>query len=424
MSGRRRTARHTRALGAARRQESAVVALGSTAAQRSQRASSPQRQQASSRARPLRFSTHTTRAVAAQRRDQRVGVQAGPRRVLAAAVDDVDHRPAVPLGLRDGAEQRPHASASSEGTGDTTHARHTGPPGPLDGDVAGVPRGRLLLLVGLVVLVEHHHGGQVGAPAPTPPPGPRRRWPRPRAAAQSFGMRATGRPPGAGGPPAAGPPPPTARAPARCRGAAAARATAERVGGGRQPQHGAVGWSNALGRAARRAARAPGPARRAGRRAAPDRRRRRRRAAGTWPAGPAQRHAAHSARSTTSAGGPQPVTLAIGRSVHARRAARRRSATTQPPTRRPCRSTRTMVPTRTWSRRALRDQVVERLVDGRDVGRRRGRSAWTDRHRPSAGLQSSTLSSCSQVKLWAARGRSGRRPRSCGRSAGAGRGRG
>ncbi len=67
---------------------------------------------------------------------------------------------------------------------------------------------------------------------------------------------------------------------------------------------------------------------------------------------PAHRHAAHRAREITSAGGPQPVTLArgcSGRSV----AASPGRPTTHPPMRRPWSGTRTIVPTRTsparWS---------------------------------------------------------------------------
>ena len=65
-------------------------------------------------------------------------------------------------------------------------------------------------------------------------------------------------------------------------------------------------------------------------------------------AGPAQRQAAHSASSTTMAGGPQPdhcvngvgVTPAGGVTL---------SSVTHPPTRRPCRTARTRVPTMTVS---------------------------------------------------------------------------
>ncbi len=64
--------------------------------------------------------------------------------------------------------------------------------------------------------------------------------------------------------------------------------------------------------------------------------------------GPAQRWAAHRARSTRSSGGPQPVTLARGRST-VPSGGRDSSSVTHPPTRRPCSSMRTRVPTATRS---------------------------------------------------------------------------
>ena len=64
--------------------------------------------------------------------------------------------------------------------------------------------------------------------------------------------------------------------------------------------------------------------------------------------GPAHRHDAHSASSTTGAGGPMPLERAIGfgstPSVGATS-----TSTTQAPTRRPCRSIRTRLPTPTAS---------------------------------------------------------------------------
>ncbi len=63
---------------------------------------------------------------------------------------------------------------------------------------------------------------------------------------------------------------------------------------------------------------------------------------------PAQRHEAHSARSRISAGGPQPLTLASGWTTTPAGGSTG-SATTQPPTLRPCSTIRTMVPTRTSS---------------------------------------------------------------------------
>ena len=61
---------------------------------------------------------------------------------------------------------------------------------------------------------------------------------------------------------------------------------------------------------------------------------------------PAHRQAAQSASATRSAGGPYPVTLASGRSGRSV-AASDDSPTTHPPTRRPPRGTRTIVPTDT-----------------------------------------------------------------------------
>ena len=98
---------------------------------------------------------------------------------------------------------------------------------------------------------------------------------------------------------------------------------AVRVGGGREHQRVPVGagrpaaapLAGGAGRrsgAGRRAASADGPAPTADR-AGPAPRPAATRCAGTRPGRPAQRHAAQRARSTRSAGGPQPVTLASGR---------------------------------------------------------------------------------------------------------------
>ena len=61
-------------------------------------------------------------------------------------------------------------------------------------DVAGVPRGRLLLLERLVVLVEHHHRGRPGIGAHAAARVPTTLAAPARAVAQSSGMRATGSP--------------------------------------------------------------------------------------------------------------------------------------------------------------------------------------------------------------------------------------
>ena len=64
-------------------------------------------------------------------------------------------------------------------------------PGPLDGDVAGVPGRRPLLLVGLVVLVEHEHRAQPGTGAHAPARAPTATHPPAAARAQSRGSSAT-----------------------------------------------------------------------------------------------------------------------------------------------------------------------------------------------------------------------------------------
>ncbi len=66
---------------------------------------------------------------------------------------------------------------------------------------------------------------------------------------------------------------------------------------------------------------------------------------------PAHRQAAHSASENSSAGGPHPTIFAIGFSFTPSGASTS-TAVIQPPTRRPARSMRTWVPTRTWPRRS------------------------------------------------------------------------
>ncbi len=61
--------------------------------------------------------------------------------------------------------------------------------------------------------------------------------------------------------------------------------------------------------------------------------------------GPDQRQAAHSARATTDGGGPSPLDPASGLTETPGVAATP-SSTTQAPTRRPCNSMRTRLPTR------------------------------------------------------------------------------
>ena len=184
-----------------------------------QRASSPHARHASSFARPVRFSTQSTRPPVAELVGQRPGQQAVAR-VLLSLVHHLDHRPAGPVtGAVGGVELAPPQRLQRRARAGE-HARHPGPARPLDGDVARVPGGRLLLLVGLVVLVEHDDARQVadrrprrrpgaddgragGAPAPSPtgcdghgdarsPQAGRRWWP-PSARTGTARGRARGR---------------------------------------------------------------------------------------------------------------------------------------------------------------------------------------------------------------------------------------
>ena len=170
------------------------------------------------------------------------------------------------------------ASASSDGRGRGEHARHPGPPGPLDGDVAGVPRRRPLLLVGLVVLVEHEDRAQLGGGAPTPRPGrrpPRTRRPRPgpTPGAVAPPARPGGRRPGgeeARRPTATGPGPGRRPGPAASR-ARAARSSAGGVRTTTTPAGRGLGGQRPAAtprvspRSGRRAASRPAPHRRRGR---------------------------------------------------------------------------------------------------------------------------------------------------------------
>ena len=95
------------------------------------------------------------------------------------------------------------------------------------------------------------------------------------------------------------------------RAAAASTTPSGSAAGGSRSTARADGRAPSAAKPVERAA-APAPVRRGRGREAGHRRR----AATPWPgrlrSGPAQRHAAHDASSTTSGGGPQPVTLAIG----------------------------------------------------------------------------------------------------------------
>ena len=292
----------------------------------------------------------------AQEVDEPVGEETALRGVVVPPVHHLDRRPAPPLlGPARGEEGSPRRGASSVGHGDTTEARPAAPLGPLAGDVAGVPGGGLLGLVTLVVLVQHHHPAEPGHGRPGIRPGPRSPSPRrrrpgptprrpPRRACRGRGRRPGDRI-GRGGRPAAG---------LGNRGAEHER-VAVGIGGGRQHEgyRSAPGASRSTPRAA--AGRRPG----AGRPAA-----RRRVRAEAGPAGPAPPPAAaRSGGNGRPAGpaprrpagevddvgrGPQPVTLASGRRSIPSRGSTSVS-TTHAPTRRPCSSARTIVPTRTRS---------------------------------------------------------------------------
>ena len=321
--------------------------------------SSPHVAQASSRARPFRLSTQTTRPGARRRSTKRSenrppwwgrrGAGRPPRRgpappLLGPARDEE----VAPV---EGLERRARRHQ---------HARQAGPPGPLDGDVAGVP-GR-----GLLVLVAPRRarrapppgrGRGIGAQAParapttvTPPAAARAHSPAAAAPGRSWARQATGWPARReAGRQRAGPRSTdghsTSASPSGS--AAAASTSGYRSAAGRQPQHAPrpaqrVGQERVVERLGDRVDRC----RRIGQ--GPHRARaatRSRNEAGR----PAQRHAAQRARSTSSAGGPQPVTLASGLQVDPRRRARRRR---RRPSRRPAgraAATRTIVPTRTRS---------------------------------------------------------------------------
>ncbi len=164
---------------------------------------------------------HDRAVVVAEVPDQRRRDERRLPRLVAAAVDDLDDRPAGPLVVdrrADEAVADRRQPAHGSGHGDTSSTGSAGTPGPLDDDVAGVPRRAALLLQRLVVLVEHDGRGEVGARRPRRGAGtdddvdtaggerplPRQRPPR------------SARRGGAGSPPAV-PGRPTARRPASAR---------------------------------------------------------------------------------------------------------------------------------------------------------------------------------------------------------------
>ena len=291
----------------------------------------------------------------AQVGDQRRRHERRLPRLVAAAVDQLDDRPAGPLLV----DRRAHQPVADGGQAVDGRARrhqqhrHAGPPSPLDSDVAGVPRRAALLLQRLVVLVDDDDRGDVRGTAPTPPPGRRSRRRRRRPPPPTpAGMHATvsparrsrvatqpglvdrrhddqHRPAGDGG----------QHAPARRRRPAGAAASRHR----RRAARRRPSWPGSATQPG--AARAGGsPATLVGGLAVT--RNGRSRAA-------AQRTAAHRRQLDSSGAGPRDDTAASGRSrATSTRRRRDRAAITQPATRRPCSGTRTRVPTR--QRRAPR----------------------------------------------------------------------
>ena len=159
---------------------------------RSQRASSPQAAQAKRRARPVRLSTHTTRrSVRTARPAARSRAQA---RVVRAAVDDLEGRPALAFGAPVDHPERTGGEEFHGGTGADDHARDAGPPCPLRRDRDCVPGRSLLLPETFVVAVDDDHGRQSRAGRPRCGPGPTTTAAPARAWAQSSGTTATSPP--------------------------------------------------------------------------------------------------------------------------------------------------------------------------------------------------------------------------------------
>ena len=283
--------------------------------------------------------------------------------VLLALVDHLDHRPARPVTGAVGGVQLAPAERLQRGARAGEHAGHPGPLRPLDGDVACVPRRRLLLLVGLVVLVEHHDARRGRRPAPRPPRASRRRSHRPRPAPSRAGCGATATP--------------ARRSRSADRGrhrrrGAQHQGVAERrsregdvhqVRGRRQAQHrprrrerrGEQAWSGGSTTPRLAAAREVPPR--------PDRGE----AVLRSDAGrPAQRQAAHSASSSSSGVGPRPARLASGRSATPSGGSTP-TATIHPPDAAAVELDAHHVPDAHLVPERVRDQVVEGLVDGRHV---------------------------------------------------------
>ena len=141
---------------------------------RSHVASSPHAAHASSRARPVRFNTHTTvpgdrsrRTSASEYRPVRSG--SGVLRMSTTSSAGHPWRSALRLGATSGA----HASASRRRARRREHDGHAGSSSALDRDIARVPGRHALVLQGFVVLVDHDDHGRARAPVPTPRSGRR-----------------------------------------------------------------------------------------------------------------------------------------------------------------------------------------------------------------------------------------------------------
>ena len=249
---------------------------------------------------------------------------------------------------RSGRITAPPVHAVASGRRQRRHQRHGGadPPGPLEHDVACVPRGHPLLLQRLVALVEHDDRGEVRAAAPTPRSGH-----RPRTARAAPGRR----------------PRPRALHRLELRPQDEHPVPSPHEVAHQRAEPGALGHQHER-RPVRREMRSATSSRRSaagGQRDGLDREARARRGTGLGRARdraprwarwrrrksatslPAHRCAAQRPSSSSSAGGPAPTTLAIGSSRPAPGSGTTSSATTQPRTRRPCSGTRTTVPTRT-----------------------------------------------------------------------------
>ena len=213
------------------------------ASQRSQRCSARQLRQASTRARPVMFDTHTTRSPGVRSRS--ISGEVTSERFHGSSSDrstmvTVGH----PARSRDrGGWTTPCdpawcTTAVSVGCGRDQQERNAGAPASLGQHVPGMPCGRPLLLQRLVVFVEQHCNRQAPRTAPTRPTAsrsPRRRRPAPRPSRRaswpprvrpaSAGSRAAPPDSGTGRPRAPSPtdagrtPPPTARSASHRRAA-------------------------------------------------------------------------------------------------------------------------------------------------------------------------------------------------------------